>query len=80
MNNKNLMALGVAAVVLGAAACFLANDATKGVPKLNGQPLVPAFDVEKVAKIEIGDKLVLAALEWEGRPLETVLREKREGR
>ena len=26
------------------------------------------------------DKLVLAALEWEGRPLETVLREKREGR
>ena len=61
MNNKNLMALGVAAVVLGAAACFLANDATKGVPKLNGQPLVPAFDVEKVAKIEIGDKLAIVA-------------------
>ena len=61
MNNKNLILLGVAAVVLGGAACFLSGSSAKGAPKLNGQPLVKPFDVEKVAQIQIGDALSLVA-------------------
>ena len=61
MNNKNLILLGVAAVVLGGAAIFLSGRTAKGAPRLNGQPLVKAFDVEQVAQIQIGDKLALVA-------------------
>ena len=61
MNNKNLILLGVAAVVLGGAAVFLSGSAAKGAPRLNGQPLVRPFDVEQVAQIQIGDKLALVA-------------------
>lgn len=61
MNNKNLILLGVAAVVLGGAAVFLSGRTAKGAPRLNGQPLVRPFDVEQVAQIQIGDKLALVA-------------------
>ena len=52
MNNKNLILLGVAAVVLGGAAIFLSGRTAKGAPRLNGQPLVRPFDVEQVAQIQ----------------------------
>lgn len=61
MNNKNLIILGVAAVVLGGAAFFLSRGTATRAPALNGQKLVPPFDVEKVAKIEIGSALALVA-------------------
>ena len=61
MNNKNLIILGVAAVVLGGAAFFLSRGTATRAPALNGQRLVPPFDVEKVAKIEIGPSLALVA-------------------
>ena len=61
MNNKNLIILGVAAVVLGGAAFFLSRGTATRAPALNGQRLVPPFDVEKVAKIEIGSALALVA-------------------
>ena len=61
MNNKNLIILGVAAVVLGGAAFFLSDGTATRAPALNGQKLVQPFDVEKVAKIEIGDALALVA-------------------
>ena len=61
MNNKNLIILGVAAVVLGGAAFFLSRGTATRAPALNGQKLVQPFDVEKVAKIEIGSALALVA-------------------
>lgn len=61
MNNKNLIILGVAAVVLGGAAFFLSRGTATRAPALNGQRLVQPFDVEKVAKIEIGSALALVA-------------------
>ena len=61
MNNKNLIILGVAAVVLGGAAFFLSSGTATRAPALNGQKLVKPFDVEKVAKIEIGPSLALVA-------------------
>ncbi len=61
MNNKNLIILGVAAVVLGGAAFLLSSGTATRAPALNGQKLVPPFDVEKVAKIEIGSALALVA-------------------
>ncbi len=61
MNNKNLIILGVAAVVLGGAAFFLSRGTATRAPALNGQKLVKPFDVEKVAKIEIGPSLALVA-------------------
>ena len=61
MNNKNLIILGVAAVVLGGAAFFLSRGTATRAPALNGQKLVKPFDVEKVAKIEIGSALALVA-------------------
>ena len=61
MNNKNLIILGMAAVVLGGAAFFLSRGTATRAPALNGQRLVKPFDVEKVAKIEIGPSLALVA-------------------
>lgn len=61
MNNKNLIILGVAAVVLGGAAFLLSSGTATRAPALNGQKLVQPFDVEKVAKIEIGSALALVA-------------------
>lgn len=61
MNNKNLIILGMAAVVLGGAAFFLSRGTATRAPALNGQKLVKPFDVEKVAKIEIGSALALVA-------------------
>ena len=61
MTTKNLIALGVVAVILGGTAYFLNGGAKSSVPKLNGKTVVPGLDASEVAKIEIGTKLALAA-------------------
>ena len=61
MSNKGLIGLAVVAVVLGGAAYFL-NSGSKGTaPKLNGKAVAAGLKVADVARIEIGDKLKLAA-------------------
>ena len=61
MTTKNLIGLATVAVVLGGAAYFLNGGAKSSAPKLNGKAVVPAFDLSDVARIEVGDKLKLAA-------------------
>lgn len=61
MKTKNLIVLAVAAVVLGGAACLLRNGAKGASPRLNGMRMVDAFSAADVARIEIGEDLVLAA-------------------
>ena len=61
MTTKNLVILGAVAVVLGGAA-YVLNSGSKGsAPKLNGKAIAPGLKVADVARIEIGDKLTLAA-------------------
>lgn len=61
MTTKSLVVLGAVAVILGGAAYCL-NRGTKGSsPKLNGKAIAPSLKLAEVAKIEIGDKLRLAA-------------------
>ena len=61
MTTKNLIALGAAAVVLGGAA-YILNSGSKGsAPKLNGKAIVSGLNVADVARIEVGDRLKLAA-------------------
>ena len=61
MTTKNLVVLGAVAVVLGGAAYFL-NSGSKGTaPKLNGKAVAAGLKLADVARIEIGDKLKLAA-------------------
>ena len=61
MTTKNLITLAAVAVVLGGAAYFLNGGAKSSAPKLNGKAVLPNLDASAVAKIEVGDKLVLAA-------------------
>ena len=61
MTTKNLITLAAVAVVLGGAAYFLNGGAKSSAPKLNGKAVLPDLDASAVAKIEVGDKLVLAA-------------------
>lgn len=61
MTTKNLVALGAVAVVLGGGAYFLNGGAKSTSPKLNGKQVLPGLDVPSVARVEIGDKLVLSA-------------------
>ena len=61
MTTKNLIILAAVAVVLGGAAYFLNGGAKSSSPKLNGKAVLPDLDASAVAKIEVGDKLVLAA-------------------
>ena len=61
MTTKNLITLGAVAVVLGGAAYFLNGSATHSGPKLNGKGIAPGLDVSKIARIEVGDKLAIAA-------------------
>ena len=61
MTTKNLVILGAVAVVLGGAA-YVLNSGSKGsAPKLNGKAIVSGLNVADVARIEVGDKLKLAA-------------------
>ena len=61
MTTKNLIALGAVAVVLGGAA-YVLNSGSKGTaPKLNGKAVAAGLKLADVARIEIGDKLKLAA-------------------
>lgn len=61
MTKKNVIALvGTAAVLVGAAV-LVNNGAKPKAPKLAGKAILPAFSVADVARIEIGDKLALAA-------------------
>ena len=63
MTTKNLAILGAAAVVLGSAAYFCNTGRRIKSSSVNGKPVLQAFDVSEVAKVEIGGakKLVLAA-------------------
>ena len=61
MTTKNLIVLGAVAAVLGGAAYFLNGGAKASAPKLNGKAVLPGLDASKVAKIEVGAKLALAA-------------------
>ena len=61
MSNKKLFLLIVAAAVLGGAAYFLRSDSRPAPARLNGRALVPGLSVGEVARIEVGNKLVLAS-------------------
>ena len=63
MTNKNLVILAAAAAVLGGAAYFCNSGRKIKSSNLNGKPVLPAFDVSEVAKVEVGGsrKLTLAA-------------------
>lgn len=61
MTKKNVIALVGTAVVLAGAAVFMNNCAKPKTPKLAGKAILPAFSVADVARIEVGDKLILAA-------------------
>ena len=63
MTTKNLVMLGAVAAVLGGAAYFCNSGRKMKAPSVNGKPVLPAFDVSEVSKVEIGGakKLTLAA-------------------
>ena len=54
MTTKNLITLGVAAVVLGTAAYLSGSGRKMKAPSLIGKPVMANFDISKIAKIEIG--------------------------
>ena len=61
MTNKNLVILAAAAAVLGGAAYFCNSGRKIKSSNLNGKPVLPAFDVSEVAKVDVGGKVTLAA-------------------
>ena len=61
MTNKNLVILAAAAAVLGGAAYFCNSGRKIKSSNLNGKPVLPAFDVFEVAKVDVGGKVTLAA-------------------
>ncbi|MBP3407277.1 MAG: DUF4340 domain-containing protein [Kiritimatiellae bacterium] len=63
MTNKNLVILAAAAAVLGGAAYYCNSGRKIKSSNLNGKPVLAAFDVSEVAKVEVGGskKLTLAA-------------------
>ena len=61
MKTKNLVLLVVVAAVLGGAAWFLKRDARPASAALNGQEILPDLSLADVARIEVGDSLVLSA-------------------
>ena len=61
MTTKNLVLLVGAAAVLGGAAYVLSSGAKPAGAQLNGKAIFPKLDVSQVARIELGDKLRLAA-------------------
>ena len=73
MTTKNLIVVGAVAAILGGAAYFCNSGRKMKAPTLNGKPVLPAFDVSEVARVEIGGskKLTLAATE-SGWAIETL--------
>ena len=63
MTTKNLVGLAVAAAVLGGAAYLCSSGRKIKSASVNGKPVMAAFDVADVAKVEVGKKLTLAATE-----------------
>ncbi len=61
MNNKNLVMLAGAAVVLVGAAYFMNGGRKPSAPGLMGKPVLADFDIASVASVEIGDKVKLVA-------------------
>ncbi len=63
MTKKNLITLGVAAVVLGTAAYLSGSGRKMKAPSLVGKPVMADFDLSQIAKIEIGGakKMTLAS-------------------
>ena len=61
MTNKNLVILAAAAAVLGGAAYFCNSGRRIKSSNLNGKPVLPAFDVSEVAKVDVGGKVILSA-------------------
>lgn len=61
MTRKNLLSLLAVAVVLAGAALLLNNQSKPKAPRLIGKAILPAFSLADVARIEIGDGLVLSA-------------------
>ena len=73
MTTKNLVMLGVAAVVLGGAAYMCGSGRKIKAASVNGKSVLEKFDVADVAKLEIGGakKLTLAATD-KGWAVETL--------
>lgn len=63
MTTKNLVVLGVAAVALGGAAYMCGSGRKIKSASVNGKPVMAAFNVADVSKVEIGGakKLTLTA-------------------
>ncbi len=61
MNSKSLFSLLGAAVVLGGAAYLLQSGSRPAAAKLNGKAILPGLSVADVARVELGDKVALAA-------------------
>jgi len=61
MTSKTMASLAAVAVVLGLAAYFTGGGGANRAPSLVGARIVGDFDVEKVASVEVGDKVKLAA-------------------
>ncbi len=61
MTTKQLTILLGAAALLGGTALYLSAGAKPAGAQLNGKAIFPKLDVSQVARIELGDKLKLAA-------------------
>ena len=71
MKAKGIIALAGVAAALGIAAHFAGGSAARRAPETVGERIVGDFDIAKVAKIDIGGKVVLAAGD-EGWTIETM--------
>lgn len=60
MTTKNLAILATAAIALGAAAYFTSGKGTRA-PSLVGKKVVPSFEIQDVASVEIGGAVRLVA-------------------
>ena len=70
MTIKQLTVLAAAAALFGSAAVLLSSGSRPSGAKLNGTAVFPKFAISDVARIELGDKLKLAAGD-EGWTVET---------
>jgi hypothetical protein len=61
MNNKKLIVMVIAAVVLGGAAYVLSSGSKPAGAKLNGQAIFPKLELANVRSVELGDTLKLAS-------------------
>lgn len=61
MKDKNLAILVGAAVVLGATAVFVQRGVRRPAPSAEGREILPSLSLADVARVEVGDSLVVAA-------------------